>query len=36
MRRKTSARSESADSRCDLLVGEVKEGKVGVKDGAQW
>ena len=25
MRRKTSARSESADSRCDLLVDGVKE-----------
>ena len=36
MRRKTSARSASADSRCDLLVDEVKKGKVGVRDGAQW
>ena len=36
MRRKTSARSESDDSRCDLIVDGVKEGKVGVRDGAQW
>ena len=36
MRRKKSTRSESADSRCDLLVDEVKEGNMGVRDGAQW
>ena len=35
VRRKTSTRSKSADSRCDLLVDGVKEGKVGVRDGAQ-